>query len=128
MAVDFLTLVLRRAVPTVPITSARISWYHVGYIGWGDRVINTVMYYITCDTRPKDDKGLFWSEFKKRYPKWRTKMLERVGPDVASWCYDGPRCPSFPSVEDLLCWLGDTIDPSGSLTKLLLLLVPAKGD
>ena len=130
MASDFLTSVLRRAVPTVPITSARISWYHVGYIGWGDRVVNDTMYYITCDTRLKDDKGArFWCEFKRRYPRWRAKMLERVNPNVSSWNDDdGPQCPSFPSVEDLLRWLGDTIDPSGSLTKLLLLLVPAKGD
>ena len=130
MASDFLTSVLRRAVPAVPITSARISWYHVGYIGRGDRVINDTMYYIVCDTHLKDDKGArFWREFKRRYPRWRTKMLERVDPNVASWCWsDGPHCPSFPSVEDLLRWLGDTIDPSGSLTKLLLLLVPAKRD
>ena len=47
---DFLTLVLRRAVPTVPVASARISWFHVGYIDRGDRVIDDTMYYIACDT------------------------------------------------------------------------------
>ena len=121
---DFLTSVLKRAVPTVPFTSARISWYRISYIrtSRGDQLATATMYFVDIldESQPLNARSRtvdFWREFKRRYPQWRLTM-GRVEP---VWFEP---YPSFPSAEDLLRWLGDTIDPSGTTTNLLLLLAP----
>jgi len=118
MAADFLTSILRRAVPTVPIASAKISQYRISYVGWDNQIRHLPEYYISC-------KGSvdFWREFKRRYPQWKRNALNIISATYGPlWLRDDePTCPSFPSVEDLLRWLGDTIDPSGVTTNLLLL-------
>jgi len=89
----FLTHVLARAVPHVPVD-------YVEVVAAGR--VNRTVYLIEVNPR----HHLYWRYFKKAYPHWiRVAHRYRVlGPTHESFC------PEFSNARDLLSWLFDVLN------------------
>ncbi|RLI43470.1 hypothetical protein DRO59_00965 [Candidatus Bathyarchaeota archaeon] len=105
----FLTYILSRAVPSVCVGSVGVVKQDFGFLG--------SRYWLHVE--PYHD--VYWSRFQEMYPHFRRVAYENGAAGYS--LMTGWLCPEFPSKEDLIGWLTDTLGLSTGERKLLHLSV-----
>ncbi|RLI50714.1 MAG: hypothetical protein DRP09_19805 [Candidatus Thorarchaeota archaeon] len=105
----FVTLVLSHAVPSVYVGLVKVVKRDLGPLGG--------RYWF----RVEPHHEVYWTRFQEMYPHF-----SRVAYDYGAVGYSlmtGWLCPEFPSKEDLIGWLADTLGLTQGERKLLRLSV-----